>query len=160
MRKLDTVYVRLNLCNHVLGLFCAKFACILAIRYPVFRWESSKDCVWESVKNLSVWAFREVLVTGSHEWLMTGDLPTCHTCEACRKLKGHDSWNTTRQKGQFGLVVISWLKLTTHPSSEWVTRIHCFAEKWFFTFLTYPIINTLIPTKCRELLERILRERS
>ena len=33
-----------------------------------------------------------------------------------------------------------------------------FAEKWLFTFLTYPTINTLIPTKCRELLERNYRE--
>ena len=31
--------VRLNLFNHVLALFCAKFACNLAIQYPIFRWE-------------------------------------------------------------------------------------------------------------------------
>ena len=31
--------VRLNLFNHVLALFHAKFACNLAIRYLVFRWE-------------------------------------------------------------------------------------------------------------------------
>ena len=37
--------VRLNLFNHVLALFCAKFACILAIRYPVFRWELCKGYV-------------------------------------------------------------------------------------------------------------------
>ena len=30
-------FVRLNLFNHVLALFCTKFACILAIRYSVFR---------------------------------------------------------------------------------------------------------------------------
>ena len=29
--------VRLNLFNHVLALFRAKFTCNLAIRYPVFR---------------------------------------------------------------------------------------------------------------------------
>ena len=40
-----------------------------------------------------------------------------------------------------------------------IARMPCFAEKCLFTFLTYPIINTLIPTKCRELLERILREK-
>ena len=39
-----------NLFNHVLALFYAKFACNLAIRYPVFRWELSKGCVCESVK--------------------------------------------------------------------------------------------------------------
>ena len=42
--------VRLNLFNYVLVLFCAKFACNLAIRYPVFRWELCKGNVWESVK--------------------------------------------------------------------------------------------------------------
>ena len=31
--------VRLNLFNHVLALFHAKFACNSAIRYLVFRWE-------------------------------------------------------------------------------------------------------------------------
>ena len=30
---------RLNLFNHVLALFCAKFAYISVIRYLVFRWE-------------------------------------------------------------------------------------------------------------------------
>ena len=38
-------FVKLNLFNHVLVLFRAKFACILAIRYPVFRWELCKGCV-------------------------------------------------------------------------------------------------------------------
>ena len=42
--------VRLNLFNHVLALFRAKFACNLAIRYPVFRWELCKGSVWESMK--------------------------------------------------------------------------------------------------------------
>ena len=37
--------VRLNLFNYVLALFCAKFACNLAIRYIVFRWELCKGSV-------------------------------------------------------------------------------------------------------------------
>ena len=47
-------HVRLNLFNHVLALFHTKFACNSAIWYPVFRWESCKDCMWESVKNSRV----------------------------------------------------------------------------------------------------------
>ena len=39
------IYVRLNLINQLLALFRAKFACILAISNPVFRWESCKDSV-------------------------------------------------------------------------------------------------------------------
>ena len=35
----------LNLFNHVLALFCVKFACILAIRYLVFKWELYKGCM-------------------------------------------------------------------------------------------------------------------
>ena len=39
------VVVRLNLINHVLALFRDKFACNIALRNPVFRWESCKDSV-------------------------------------------------------------------------------------------------------------------
>ena len=37
--------VRLNLFNHVLALLHAKFACNLAIRYPIFMWELCKGNV-------------------------------------------------------------------------------------------------------------------
>ena len=37
--------VRLNLFNHVLALFRAKFACNLTIRYHVFRWDLCKCSV-------------------------------------------------------------------------------------------------------------------
>jgi len=37
--------IRLNLFNYVLALFRAKFACNLAIRYPVFRWKLCKGSV-------------------------------------------------------------------------------------------------------------------
>ena len=134
----------------MLALLRAKFACNSAIRYSVFRWKSYKDCVWESVKNSSVCAIKSTLVTD--------DSPKYHTCEACRKLKGHDSWSTIGQKGQFGQSVILRLKLATCPSHKWVTRNPCFAEKWLFTFLTCPTINTFIPTKCREFPKRFLRE--
>ena len=50
MQTQDNTPIRLNLFNHVLALFRAKFACILAIRYPVFRWDLCKGCVCESVK--------------------------------------------------------------------------------------------------------------
>ena len=46
--KIDDV--RLNLFNHVLTLFHAKFACNLAIRYPIFRWELCKGSVRKSMK--------------------------------------------------------------------------------------------------------------
>ena len=160
--------VRLNLFNHMLALFCVKFACDSLIRYLVFRWKSCKGCVWESVKNSSVWesvkissvcAIKRILVTRTRKWLVTDDSPKCHTCEACRKLKGHDSWDTTGQKWQSCQSIIWRLELATCPSCKWVARTPCFAKKWLFTFLTYPTLNILIPMKYKVLLERILRDK-
>ena len=48
--KLQDSFVWLNLFNHVLALFRVKFACNLAIRYPVFKWELCKGSMRESVK--------------------------------------------------------------------------------------------------------------
>ena len=74
--RFNFVFVRLNLFNYVLVLFRAKFACNLAIRYPVFRWELCKGSVWESVKNTQMCALKKGLATGKLlEW---------HSCEACR----------------------------------------------------------------------------
>ena len=42
---MQVIIVRLNLFNHVLALFCAKFACNLEIRYLVFRWDLCKGSV-------------------------------------------------------------------------------------------------------------------
>ena len=52
IRVKTIVYVRLNLFNHLLALFYTKFACNLAIRYPVFRWDSCKGSVWKSMKKV------------------------------------------------------------------------------------------------------------
>ena len=60
--------VRLNLFNLVLTLYHAKFACILAIRYPVFRCELCKGYVWESVKKTQDVSNQRSLVTGSYDW--------------------------------------------------------------------------------------------
>ena len=91
-------YVRLNLFNHLLALFHAKFACNSAIRYPVFRWKLCKGFVWESMKNWLKVCIKEA----------TRDWPPAkikHMCGACRKLKGQDSWITIGQKVQSGLSI-------------------------------------------------------
>ena len=88
------------------------------------------------------------------------------TRQNATRVKHARSWRVTiaralqDKKGQSGQLVISWLKLATHPNCKWVAKTPCFVEKWLFTFLTYPTINTLIPVKCRELSKRILREKS
>ena len=100
----------MNLFNHELVLFRAKFACILVIRDPVFKWELCKGCVWKSLKKTQDMCVQRSLATSkSLKW---------HTCEACKELNGHDSWSTIRQNVQFGQIVSSWLKLTTCSTRE------------------------------------------
>ena len=55
--------------------------------------------------------------------------------------------------------LVRHLARNSFQSRGWVARMPYLDETLLFTFLTYTIINTLIPTKCRELLERILREK-
>ena len=82
--------IRLNLFNYLLVLFCAKFACNLAIRYPVFRWDSCKGSVWENVKKSQKCAIQGSLMTGSCDWLAIGKSLEWYTCEVCR-----GSWRVT-----------------------------------------------------------------
>ena len=70
-------------------------------------------------------------------------------CEACRELKGHDSWSTTEQKVQFGLEVISRLKLATHSSLEAKSpKCPIWMKTDFSHSISYPAIYTVMPTKC------------
>ena len=116
--KATMPYVRLNLFNHALALFRTKFSCILAIRYPVFRWELCKGCVWESVKKTQDVCIQRSLATGSRDCLATSKSPKGHTCEACRELKSHDSWSTTGQNIQSGQAVSSQFKIATRSTSK------------------------------------------
>ena len=153
----DTLYVRLNLFNYVLALFRAKFACNLAIRYLVFRWELCKGNVCESMKkSQEVCNSRE-----SRDWIWR---LTSHQNGTREKHAGgvegsqqleHNSWSTTGQNFQSGQAISSRLILVASSSCQNAL----FVENWPFAFLIHPIINTLIPTKCRELPERILREK-
>ena len=111
--------LRLNLFNHVLALFRAKFVCISAIRYHVFRWESCKGCVWEVVKNSSVCvhskAFSRLELTSSLRMM---------TSQNATRVKHARSWRVTTagalqdKKGQSGQSVIARLELATYPSRE------------------------------------------
>ena len=72
---LININVRLNLINHVLALFRDKFACNTALRNPVFRWESCKGIVCESVKKSSEVCILQGLTTGFHKWLAADKSP-------------------------------------------------------------------------------------
>ena len=82
-------------------------------------------------------------------------------CEACKKLKGQDSWITIGQKVLSSHSVIWRLELATHPSCESLAKAPFFflQKNGFSPSFSDPTINTLIPTKCRELPERILKEK-
>ena len=80
--------------------------------------------------------------------------------EHTRELKSHASCCTTRQKSQAGKAVSSRLELATQPSHEVKSLDHPIWKKLTFHIPFSPYyIQTLIPTKCRELPERILREK-
>ena len=91
--------IRLNLINHVLALFRDKFACNTVLRNPVFRWESCKSSVWESVKKKFKSVHSVGYKTGSHDWLVA---KMTHVWSMQGEMKGHDSWSTTGQNFQSG----------------------------------------------------------
>ena len=104
------------------GFIACQICLYLALRYPIFRWKLCKGCVWENVKKTQDVCIQRSLTTGSCDWLTIGKSPKLHTCEACRELKGHDNWSTTRQNIQFGQTIRSRLNLvtcSTHKTESW-----------------------------------------
>ena len=67
--------LRLNLINHLFGFISAKFACILAISNPIFRWESCKGSEWENVKKCSRLCKDAETHGWTCGWLTTGKPP-------------------------------------------------------------------------------------
>ena len=101
----------------------------------------------KNVKNSSVWAFKRFLATGNS--------PKCHTW-SMQEVK----WSRQLEHYRTKIDSQAWqLTSNSFHSRDWVARMPCFAEKWLFIFLMYPTINIFISTKCRELLERILKEK-
>ena len=75
------------------------------------------------------------------------------------RVKSHASCCTTRQKSQAGQAVSSQLELVTQPSCEAKSPDHPVQENLTFHIPSHPTIYRPKPTKCGELLERILREK-
>ena len=137
MGNLSTQHVRLNLFNHVLALFCAKFSCKLAIRYPIFRWELCRGSLWKSVKRTQdVCNSKE-----SHDWLVIGKSPKWDTCEARR-----GSWRvtTTGALQDKTSSPARQLARNSFQSRGWLARMPCLVETWLFALLIHPTINTLL----------------
>ena len=71
----------------LLALFRAKFAYILVISNPVFRWKSCKGSVWKSVKNCS----RLCKEAGTRSWI-SRVARSCKPPECSTRAKHVKSW--------------------------------------------------------------------
>ena len=133
-----SIYVRLNLINHVLALFRDKFACNTALRNLVFRWESCKYSVWESEKMLKTvqWRRDSRLDLAGGSWLTSRQ--KLHTHRACRGVEQSCQLEHYRIKIQTGHSVSSRLELATQSSRQPTL----FWKNWLFAFYSHISINT------------------
>ena len=121
----------------------------------------SKSRVWESVKNWSSVCIKRQLATGSCDWLVSGDSPECGI-----RVKHVGSWRVrtveSLQDKKYSLAILlvgDWNSRLILVVSD--SPVHPVLLKNEFSHsISYPTINTLIPTKCRKLLERILRDKA
>ena len=119
--------------------------------------ENHVRVVWERVwRKAQECALKKSLATGSRDWQVAKvDTRVKHAGE----LKGHASCCITRQKFRSGQAVSCDSNSRLVPVTSSSRQDILFGCNWLFEFHTHPTINTLIPTKCREPLERILREK-
>ena len=102
--------------------------------------------------SIAVFSRRVNIAVFSRVWRIDSRVVTrqkCHTCEACRKLKGQYSWITVGQKVQSGHSVSWRLELATYLSRESLTKATCFVEKMSFYIPSHTLLY--IPMKCRKL---------
>ena len=135
--------VRLNLINHFVGFILCQFTCNSALKNPVFRWESCKGSVWESVKKCS----RMCIEAETHNWILqvACDWQAARGCTRVKhaeKLNRHASCSITRQKVQTGHSIISRLELATQSSCEAKSPTNSVLKNWLFAFHSHNSINT------------------
>ena len=137
------VPVRLNLINHMLALFCNKFACNIALRNPVFRWESCKGSVWESVKKCS----RLCSEAGTRGWISREArglqaAKSCTCAERVGELNSHASWSTTGQKSRLAIQLARGLNSRLSQVARSSRQPTLFWKNWLFAFHSYTSINS------------------
>ena len=135
--------VRLNLINHVLALFREKFACNTALRNPVFRWESCKGSVWESVKKCS----RLCSETGTRGWISQEArglqaAKSCTRAERAGELNSQASWSTTGKKSRLAIQLARGLNSRLSQVARSSHQPALFWKNWLFTFHSHTSINT------------------
>ena len=124
--------------NHFVGFMPCQFACNLAFRKPIFRWESCKGSVWESVKKSSRVCTQQGLVTGSHDWLAACKLP-----KEAHMWSMQGSWRVTPA----GALQDKTSSLAKQLARDWNSRLIPIASPsrqtaLFVTNLTFCIPNT------------------
>ena len=124
-----------------MALFRAKFACILAISNPVFRWDSCKGSEWDSVKKCS----RVCKKNRDSRLDLTGDsrLQATKSCTHARHAKSWSIMLAGALQDKIGQLAVSrgWisrLSQVARPSYEPAL----FWKTWLFTFHSHPSINT------------------
>ena len=137
------IFVRLNLINQFAGFIPCQFSCNLALRNPVFRWESCKSSVWESVKKCP----RMCTEAGTYDWIsrVARDWQAAKWCTRVKhaeKLNCHASYSITRQKVQTSHLVSLWLGLVTQSSREAKSPASSILKNWLYAFLSHSTINT------------------
>ena len=119
-----------------MALFCAKFACILVISNPVFRWESCKGNVWEIVKNCS----KLCKEAGTRDWISQ----VAHDCkppECCTRAKHARNWRVAsavalQDKGpRLAKPFARNLNSRLNPVARSSRQNFLFGKNWLFTFL-------------------------
>ena len=138
-----------------MALFHAKFACILAISNPVFRWESCKGSMWESVKNWS----RLYKETGTRGWILRV-ARSCKLPEWCTHAKHARSWSVAPavalqdKSPRLARPFASGLNSRLNPVVRLGRQNTLFLKIWLFTFL----LTLLYIYRYTHDLERVSRE--
>ena len=153
--------VRMNLINHLVGFILCKFSCILAIRNPVFRWESCKGSVYERVWRIAqVCAKKQGFAARSRAWLaaatrqIDAHVPSMPEAEAACQLF------ITGQKFQASQAVCSWLELATQPSREVKLLEHPVWQNMTFHISSHPTIYIPLYPWFKESYQREFWERN
>ena len=119
-----------------MALFRAKFAWILAINNSVFRWESCKGSVWESVKNCS----RLCKETGTRGWILRV-ARGCKSPEWCTRAKHARSWSVALvvalqdKSRRLARPFARGLNSRLNPVARSSLQNTLFRKIWLFTFL-------------------------
>ena len=120
----------------LLALFRAKFACILVISNPVFKWESCKGSVWKSVKNCS----RLYKEAGTCSWILRV-VRGCKPLECCTHAKHVKSWRVALtvalqdKSPKLARPFARGLNSQLNPVARSSRQNTLFGKIWLFTFL-------------------------